>query len=182
MIPCTLRFTGRLGLNERMVTNDLEWDNLDSDKSSSESQSPDQTSMNELTADVDTGTALCNYRAMQDNELTLHKGELLLVHSGSGNLAGWSYATNENQQTGLVQVAMITPLSISGELMGISTLAMPDTSHETPFSLGFETPEEQEELSRRISCIGTSKVISESTTDYASLVADGEIAGPSTLV
>jgi hypothetical protein len=178
----------KTGLTGRLLTNDLEWDNLDGEIGSLADGSPGRIMSPfisglvapEPTADVDTGTARVNYRAMQDNELSLIKGELLLVHSAGANMPGWVYATNENQQTGLVQTVMVEPLSHGGQLMDLSTLAMPDQDHARPESA--EAPELgiQDVADRRVSgaLLGAPSLANESTSDYIMLKREQEAGLP----
>lgn len=60
--------------------------------------------------------ASSSYVAVQDNELTIHEGELLLIHpEPAGCPDGFRYATNEHHQTGLVMMHMIGDIRVSEE-------------------------------------------------------------------
>ena len=67
-------------------------------------------------SELEAKIAGCSYVAIQDNELSIQEGELLLIHPELGGCpGGFRYATNEHHQTGLVMMSMIGEIRVSAE-------------------------------------------------------------------
>ena len=82
--------------------NELEWDaHVDKTRYADPNSSRTEE-------DIIHATTAFTYAAVQDNELTITRGEIVIIQPESeGCPPGWCYATNMQHETGLVQLAML---------------------------------------------------------------------------